>query len=199
MIIPTTRVNFISREKGNGVIATAPIPIGTVTWVFDDLDRTFSPEQFARLSPAAQENVLNYSYTNSKGELVFCWDNERYINHSFHPNCVLTPHGFELAVRDIEIGEEMTNDYGFLNIIAPFSVDNEGTARNTVYPDDLLHFSDQWDALLRDAYARLLFVPQPLQPYFASTTQWQKAEAVAAGRQSMTSIKTLYFHRRHAY
>jgi len=195
MIIPCTRVTFINDEKGNGVIATKPIRQGTITWFFDDLDRTFSPQQFAALSPTAQENVLNYSYTNNKGELVFCWDNERFINHSFKPNCILTPYGIELAVKDIEKGEELTNDYGFLNIIEPFPVDGDDTGRrHTVFPDDLLRHSSEWDQLLRRAFDRLPAVNQPLQPYLPPD-RWQAAMAVAARQQPMQSIRTLFFDR----
>jgi hypothetical protein len=34
------------------------------------------------------------------------------MNHSCQPNCLGTLHGFEVAVRDITIDEQLTNDYG---------------------------------------------------------------------------------------
>lgn len=194
MIFPFTRVTHISAEKGLGVVATEKIPKGTITWVFDELDREFSPEAFARMSPLTQESILNYSYTNRTGNLVFCWDNERYINHSFKANCMLTPYNFEIALQDIEKDEELTDDYGFLNIIAPFSADSEGTDRTTVYPDDLLRYSDIWDAQLRQAFAHLLEVRQPLKPYF-SPADWQQVVSIASGQKPMESIRTCYFDR----
>ncbi len=194
MIIRCTEVVFIDETKGRGVVATQRIPKGTVTWVFDDLDREFSPAEFARLSAPCQEAVINYSYRNSKGNLIFCWDNERYINHSFRNNCCLTPYNFEIAVRDIEPGEELTDDYGFLNIIAPFDVDAEGTDRSTVYPDDLLRMSDVWDRQLREAFDRLLEVDQPLRPVF-SPTAWRLAESIARCETTMASIKNCYYNQ----
>jgi uncharacterized protein len=191
MIIPSTQVVHISESKGRGVVATAPIPRGTVTWVGDELDREFTPAQFQRLAPTTQEIVLTYSYRNRRGNLFFCWDNERYINHSFRPNCCLTPYHFEIAVRDIAIGEELTNDYGFLNIIAPFAVEDEGTGRDTVYPDDLLRHSGEWDQLLAGAFSRLLQVEQPLRRFFTDRA-WREAEAVASGRAAMVSIGSCY-------
>ncbi|MGB3209367.1 MAG: SET domain-containing protein [Desulforhopalus sp.] len=194
MIIPCTQVVYINDVKGHGVIASAHIPKGTVTWVFDELDREFSPDQFNRLSKPCQEAILTYSYRNSRGDLVFCWDNERYINHSFRPNCCLTPYKFEIAVRDIAQGEELTNDYGFLNIIEPFNVDSEGTDRSTVYPDDLLRYDSNWDSLLREALDCFLHVEQPLKMLFPEKT-WQTAISIARRETTMTSIKTCYYNK----
>lgn len=194
MIIGCTEVVFINDSKGRGVVATARIPKGTVTWVFDDLDREFAMADLALLPEPCREAVITYSYRNSKGRLVFCWDNERFINHSFRNNCCLTPYNFEIAVRDIEPGEELTDDYGFLNIIAPFAVDPEGTDRSTVYPDDLLRYSDIWDTQLRQAFERLLQVEQPLRPVFKPET-WRLAESVARGETTMASIQNCYYNQ----
>jgi len=45
MMHPHTKVQFISDEVGHGVVATAFIPKGTITWVQDPLDRVFSPAE----------------------------------------------------------------------------------------------------------------------------------------------------------
>jgi uncharacterized protein len=193
MIIPCTKVAHINDIKGNGVVATEKIPKGTATWVFDDLDREIPLHMLDAMSPPCREAILTYSYRNNKGHLIFCWDNERYINHSFKPNCCPTPYGFELAVHDIEPGEELTNDYGMLNIIAPFEVDAEGGDRTIIYPDDLLRYSDRWDELLRDAFDHFLTVQQPLQQVFSPST-WKLAESIARGQTAMLSIRNCYFN-----
>jgi hypothetical protein len=195
MIIGCTEVVSIDDVKGRGVTATARIPQGTVTWVFDDLDREIPMARLDQFSPPCRESVLTYSYRNSKGNLVFCWDNERYINHSFRPNCCLTAYNFEIAIRDIEPGEEITNDYGTLNIIAPFAVDSEGTDRTTVYPDDLLRYSEYWDGRLREAFNRLLEVDQPLREVFQPEV-WRLAEFVARGETAMASIRNCYYNQK---
>ena len=192
MIIPCTKVVHINALKGNGVVATENIAKGTVTWVFDDLDREIPPQALDAMSMVCREAVLTYSYRNNKGNLIFCWDNERYINHSFQPNCCLTPYHFEIAIRDIQAGEEITNDYGVFNIIEPFVVDGEGGNRTTVYPDDLLRYSREWDLRLQEAFSRFLHVPQPLRPLFP-VKAWQFAEAVARGERSMASIRECYY------
>ncbi len=193
MIIPCTKVVHINDSKGNGVVATEKIPQGTVTWVFDDLDREIPMDRLKRMSLPCREAILTYSYRNKQGHLIFCWDNERFINHSFKPNCCLTPYKFEIAVKDIEAGEELTNDYGTFNIIAPFTVDSEGSDRSTVYPDDLLRYSDRWDAQLHEAFGRFLHVEQPLRQIF-SPGIWKLAESVARGKTAMASIRDCYYN-----
>ena len=61
MIHPHTELKFISKEVGNGVVATQFIPAGTITWVLDKLDGEISPKEFKNYEPAYQ-NILN-TYT----------------------------------------------------------------------------------------------------------------------------------------
>lgn len=193
MIHPATKVTFINEAKGNGVVATAPIPRGTITWVFDDLDREIPMAALAAMGEACREAVLTYSYRNRNGNLIFCWDHERYINHSFFPNCFLTPYGFELANADIAVGEELTNDYGMFNIIAPFPVDSQGGERTVVYPDDLLHYGKGWDEELRQVFPSVLTVPQPLRPLL-SEERWRQIESLARGETAIASLRECYYN-----
>ena len=41
------------------------------------------------------------------------FDNMRFMNHSKNPNCVDLKNGLCVAIKDIEIGEELTCDYSF--------------------------------------------------------------------------------------
>ena len=124
MLHPDTELKYVSPEIGYGIFATALIPNGTITWVKDELDRIVPKEDLEKLNPANLENLLKYSYRNYRGDYVFCWDLTRYVNHSYRPNSILTPLGFEIAIRDILPGEEVTNDYGTLNIIESFECAN---------------------------------------------------------------------------
>jgi uncharacterized protein len=193
MIHPATKVTFINEVKGNGVVATAPIPRGTITWVFDDLDREIPMAALEAMSEPCREAVLTYSYRNRHGNLIFCWDHERYINHSFFPNCFLTPYGFEVAIADIAAGEELTNDYGMFNIIAPFPVDSQGGERTVVYPDDLLRYGEGWDEVLRKVFPSLLTVPQPLRPLL-SDERWRQIESLARGETAIASLRECYYN-----
>ena len=116
MIHPHTELKYISPEMGHGVVATQFIPAGTITWTQDQLDRVFTLEEFNHLDKLYQNIFDVYSFKNNKGNLVLCWDNGRYVNHSFNSNCLSTAYDFEIAIRDIKAGEQLTDDYGYLNI-----------------------------------------------------------------------------------
>jgi len=191
MIHPDTRLQFISEESGHGVVAVNPIPRGTITWVKDPLDRTFSPSAIARMPQACRDVLDHFCYRDRRGHYALCWDHARFINHSFRPNCIATAYEFELAVRDIAAGEELVNDYGFLNIVEPFRPRDEGTRRKVVYPDDLRRCHRQWDRLLATAFKALPAVEQPLQSIF-SAAHWRRVQDVASGRCGMKSILNNY-------
>ncbi len=192
MIHPDTEVRYIDSNKGNGLFAVKAIPRGTITWSFDPLDREIPPEELAGYDLLYQEILLKYSFRNTKGNYIFCWDNCRYTNHSFKANCCLTPYEFQLAIRDIQSGEELTDDYGYLNIIEPFEADPEGGDRTVVYPDDLLRFSGKWDKQLESAFPRMMQVEQPLKKYLPRQT-WETIEAINLGRIKPLSIRSCYY------
>ncbi|SDK86976.1 hypothetical protein SAMN04488034_101711 [Salinimicrobium catena] len=162
MMHPHTEVRFISKEIGHGVVATRFIPRGTITWVQDELDRVLTPAEVEKMRPQTRELVDKYSFRNNKGHFVLCWDLSKYVNHSFRSNCLSTAYDFELAVRDINEGEQLTDDYGYLNVVEPFKALDEGAERDTVYPDDLLRYHQEWDAQLFQAFRHFKQVEQPL-------------------------------------
>ncbi|GAB6193089.1 SET domain-containing protein [Desulfocastanea catecholica] len=192
MIHPDTEVRFIDNNKGYGLFATTFIACGTITWCLDALDREIQPAELACYDPIYQEILLKYSFRNKRGNYIFCWDNCRYTNHSFKANCCLTPYDFEIAVRDIQPGEEITDDYGYLNIIEPFEADAEEGDRTVVYPDDLLHFAGRWDAQLAATFPRMMLVAQPLQKFLPGKT-WQTIQAIHQGKIKPLSISSCYY------
>ncbi|MCK3683430.1 SET domain-containing protein [Maribellus sp. YY47] len=192
MIHPHTELKFISAEIGYGVFASQLIPAGTITWVKDPLDRELSKTDIENLAPICRPLVETYTYRNNKGNYVLCWDIARYTNHSFRPNSMATAYGFEIAVSDIKPGEQLTNDYGFLNIIEPFRPSDEGTRRKTVYPDDLLKYHKQWDNTLKKAFVRTPHVSQPLKQLL-SNAQWETILKIERGECEPESIRNNYF------
>jgi len=195
MIHPDTEVRFIDNNKGYGLFAVHPIPRGTVTWSLDPIDREIKPEEMAGYDAIYQEILLKYSFRNKKGNYIFCWDNCRYTNHSFMANCCLTPYEFQIAIRDIQPGEELTDDYGYLNIIEPFEADPEGGDRTVVYPDDLLRLSEKWDKQLEAAFSKMMQVEQPLKKFMPGKT-WETMQAINQGRIKPLSIRTCYYEVR---
>lgn len=187
MIHPLTELKFISNEIGYGVVAREFIPKGTITWVLDKLDREFSPFEIQTMEPIYQEILDFYTFRNNNGNYVLCWDNGRYVNHSFNSNCLTTAYDFEIAIRDILPGEQLTDDYGYLNIPYPFRGIDEGTRRKIVYPDDLVKYHKIWDKKIEKAFPQITKVNQPLRTLI-SDEKWNEIEAIDRGDKQMLSI-----------
>ena len=163
MIHPHSELRFISPEIGFGVVATEFIPKGTITWVLDPLDQVVTPERAALLPSTLAQHLDIYSYQNGRGERILCWDHARFVNHSCHPTSLAPGFDLEIAVRDIHPGEQITDDYGSLNIDSAFQCAC-GTARcrGIVGPGDFERHSEEWDTLVRAAFPQIGLVQQPL-------------------------------------
>lgn len=188
MLHPKTELRFVSSEIGYGIFATEFIPQGTIMWVKDELDRIILKDDLAKLTPPNLENLLKYTYRNHEGNYIFCWDLTRYVNHSFEPNSMLTPLGFEIAITDIQIGDEITNDYGTLNIIEPFQcAKGPKDGREFVCPDDLSRFHQTWDKQVREAFQHISQVEQPLQR-FLTPLQVDEISLITRGEATIPSV-----------
>lgn len=193
MIHPDTELRFINDVIGYGVVATRLIPKGTITWALDKLDRSFTPHQISELDPLYQQMLEKYTYRNPLGNHVLCWDNARFVNHSSKSNCITTAYDFELAIRDIQPGEELTDDYGYLNIEEPFEVMPEaGTDRTIVYPDDLLRYYHIWDEKLLNAFPAIFTVDQPLFKIVGTETKG-KINRIIQRQEKFDSILHCYY------
>lgn len=193
MIHPDTELRFINHEIGYGVVATKRIPRGSITWVKDKLDRAFTSEEIHKLDELYQNILSKYTFRDRQGNHILCWDNARFVNHSYDSNCVSTAYDFELAVRDIEAGQELTDDYGYLNLTEPFeALPEKRSKRKRVNPDDLVHFHEYWDRKLRHAFKQFPKVEQPLQKLLAPELV-EKCIAIANGKAEMDSILTTYY------
>lgn len=192
MIHPKTELRYINNEVGHGVVATEFIPAGTITWVLDKLDREFTPQKFHSMEPIYQNILDTYTYRNNKGNFVLCWDHGRYVNHSFNSNCLTTAYDFEIAIRDIQPGEQLTDDYGYLNIPAPFKAMDEGTERKIVYPDDLVRYYKVWDKKIKNVFGNIILLDQPLKTLL-NPGLWNKIEQIINGGDQLDSILNNYY------
>ncbi len=192
---PDTEVRFINDVVGYGVVAKKFIPRGTITWVQDDLDQLLTENEVEKMHPDVQEQVEKYCFRNNKGQLVLCWDLAKYVNHSFNANCLSSAYDFEVAVRDIEPGEQLTDDYGYLNISEPFKAVDEGTGRDMVYPDDLLKYHEKWDRQLEGAFENFEQVEQPLIKLVSSAVL-EKIKSSLAKNEPLDSILNLYYEEK---
>lgn len=193
MIHPHTELRFISPEIGYGVVATKFIPKGTITWALDKLDREFTPQQLSEMDDIYKHIIDVYAYRNNKGNFVLCWDNARFVNHSFNSSCLTTAYDFEIAIRDIHPGEQLTDDYGYLNVTEPFRAAPEGTRRKVVYPDDTAKYFKVWDKKLKAPFQFIPKLEQPLGNLLSAET-WAKVRSICKGEAEMDSILTTYYH-----
>ena len=192
MIHPKTELRFISNEVGYGVFATDFIPAGTITWVLDKLDREFRPEEFFAMDLVYQNIIDTYTFRNNIGNYILCWDHGRFVNHSFNSNCLTTAYDFEIAIRDILPGEQLTDDYGYLNIKDPFTAVDEGTERKIVYPDDLVRYYKVWDEQILKVFGKINAYEQPLRVLIKDEL-WDKVQKIIAGKQQIDSILNNYY------
>ena len=121
MIHPDTEVRRCRGDFGYGIFATAPIPKGTITFAKDPLDIDISPAMYDLLSHSSRAHVEKYSYLEASGNRVLSWDTAKYVNHSCEANSLSTGWGFEIAIRHIKAGEELTDDYGLFNMSSGLS------------------------------------------------------------------------------
>ena len=195
MMHPHTELRYIDEKIGFGVFATQFIPKGTLTWALDDLDQILGPEAVDALDEDRKKLVLKYSYRNQNGKYILCWDNGRFVNHSFHANCIGTAYEVEIAVRDIYPGEQLTDDYGSLNVDEPFDcLPEEGTDRTRVMPGDLIEYADTWDAQAIEAFRSYNAVEQPLAHLIRP--EFREKVAIAAREHRLVdSIRAIYYDR----
>ena len=116
MLLVSTTVKA-SPIHGLGCFTNERINTGQLVWKFDErLDRRLPAADLAALPQPAQDFLLMYANREIyRGQDVFtlCGDHARHMNHSDEANLVSTGPELELdvAVRDIEIGEELTCNY----------------------------------------------------------------------------------------
>ena len=116
MLLVKTRLDK-SPIHGFGVFAVERIPRGTPVWRFmAPFDQDLSPAVLDDLSEQHRQWMLHYGYIDIHSKrLILCGDDARFMNHSDNPNIAsdfnLDSYGVDIAVRDIEVGEEITTDY----------------------------------------------------------------------------------------
>jgi SET domain-containing protein len=107
-----------SKIHGIGLFAEEFISKGTVVWRFTrGFDLKFSREDILSFPVVLQLYLYTYCWRSKKSGLYcFSSDNGKHFNHSDKPNCLSEYRDGEeevitTAVRDIQIGEEITDNY----------------------------------------------------------------------------------------
>ena len=107
---------YIDRSsiEGIGLFAAEYIPKGTLVWKFSGLDQMLSEDKLLSMRLTEIEMYYFRRYEFGKDNLyIFCADDAKYCNHSDNPNTEGYPNQY--AIKDIQIGEEITCHYGNIN------------------------------------------------------------------------------------
>jgi hypothetical protein len=190
LIHPDSELRLVNPFIGYGLFATRLIPKGTITWAADWLDQVISPARLKSLPDLLKNHACKYSYLNGRGDRILCWDHGRFVNHSCAAACLSPGFDFEIAVRDIAPGEEITDDYGTLNLEEPFPcLCGEPNCRGHVLPDDPVRHAGKWDRLIAAAFPAIDRVDQPL---WDLVSEKEAVQRVLSGELPLPSILTHY-------
>ncbi|MBT32521.1 MAG: SET domain-containing protein-lysine N-methyltransferase [Thalassobius sp.] len=163
MIHPNTELRFINDAVGLGIFAKTFIPEGTIVYVKDSLEIEISPEDYAKHSDQMKDVIEKYSYIDQRGVHIISWDHAKYVNHCCNCNTISTAYGFEIAIRDIFPGEEITDEYGLFNIKQEIPLlCNNAHCRKMVRPEDFDNYYPQWDEKIKKSLTGSDKLPQPL-------------------------------------
>lgn len=111
MVHPDTCVQ--STLKGLGLFAKRTFKRGEILWIADDFDIKIPLQDYLRLQDKQLQVFNVYSYLDYKNRVIVPWDAGKYVNHSCAPNStgLLEFDNVSIAMRDIQPGEEIVEDY----------------------------------------------------------------------------------------
>lgn len=193
MIHPDTELRFINNFKGRGVFATKPIPKGTLTYVKDDLEVVISPGDQRLSDPRYRKLIDTYSFIDRDGKRVLSWDHAKYVNHCCQCNTMSTGYGFEIAIRDIAMGEEITDEYSMFNFPSSIQLHCEKSpCRESITSNDLKQYHKDWDEKVKSALGRFQNVDQPLSPFLCKETEVLLDEYFNNGNHYISVLELAY-------
>src|SRR5690606_7762543 len=98
-------------------------------------------------------------------------------------------YGFEIAIRDIQKGEQITDEYGIFNLTYPMEVScGSANCRKVIKPDDFDTYYKEWDNKIRKSIVRLFEVEQPLMSF----VEKESREELDSFFQNPDSYKSVY-------
>jgi SET domain-containing protein len=108
---------FLSTSSihGMGLFAAENIRKGSLIWQYHpNTTQVFWKRQFLAkcfsMPLSASLEFVNYSYVK-EGNIYYLNDNLKFINHAPNPNVEFNSYKSRVALRDIEKGEELTENY----------------------------------------------------------------------------------------
>jgi hypothetical protein len=164
-------------------LATDFIPAGTLVYVQDELDIIIVPDSPLLQRPLQSAVIEKYSVLEPPdGRRVLAWDAAKYVNHCCHANIISTGYGFEIALRDIQEGEEITDEYGLFNLDWNLTlICQQPHCRGQLSPADGKTYWTQWDEQIQTVLPLVLTLPQPLWPLLDAQTEAELRHYLSSG------------------
>ena len=191
---PNSEVRFVNEQVGLGVFATSFIPAGTIVYVDDPLDIVFLPDNPILQNPILRPAIDKYAVIEPGDKRVLAWDISRYVNHCCHCNSMSTGYGFEIALRDIQAGEEIRDEYGIFNLgwTMELKCEYAEQCRGCLLPDDFDTYAVNWDEKIVVALQQAQHVEQPLWGLLDEETAVSLTHYLQTGEnyKSVTALKT---------
>jgi len=195
MIHPKTELKYINDQVGYGVFATDDIPEGTIVYVKDSLEVVITPTEFLLHTTEMKEVIDKYSYIDEHGNRIISWDFAKYVNHCCNCNTISTGYGFEIAIRDIKKGEQITDEYGVFNLEEEMTlVCGEKNCRMKVTPEDFDNYYQDWDEKIKNSIGKLFHLEQPLMPFIDGNTR-RELNAFYKNPKKYKSVYSLRYHK----
>lgn len=195
MIHPDTELKHVNETKGRGIFATKLIPLGTITYVKDPLEIEIAPGDPRRQNPDLNPIIEIYTYIDEKGMRILSWDDAKYVNHCCNCNTMSTGYGFEIAIRDIAAGEEITDEYGMFNFEYTLELScDKSDCRKTVSGKDLDTYFREWDQVVSNALESVNNVEQPLLTFLDKETHNDLQQFLNTG-EGYRSVLNLRFKK----
>lgn len=199
MIHPHTVLRHVNDAIGDGIFASADIPKGTLVYVKDPLEIDLSREEFEALDGPVRELADKYSYIEERGHRILSWDTAKYVNHSCQPNTISAGYGFEIAIRDIRKGEEVTDEYGLFNLESTIVCHcGSPSCRGMISGSDIDHYHVLWDQWVISALRAIPSVEQPLWTYLDRGTRRSLNQFLSKGSGYRSVLELKYRPRPRA-
>jgi uncharacterized protein len=102
-----------SKIQGVGLFAAQFVSKGTKTWKLNPkVDLVITASEYKKLPKIFRKNIDDHIYQcKFTKKWIFCTDDARFMNHSSNPNIKTVRGMYDVSLRDINEGEELTVDY----------------------------------------------------------------------------------------
>jgi uncharacterized protein len=190
MFHPHVQLADVGGDVGMALVATRPIPAGTVMWALCEFDIVLDGARIPQLPRPYREVLDRYAFVSPTGDAILQWDLARFANHSCDAICHSVAYDVEIAVRDVAPGEQVTTEYGNLNRNFHFQCAcGTPRCRGFVRHDDVLRHGDEWDRMIADVLPLYSMVEQPLAAVLAGRVS---TLAVLEGRHPLIPSRNGY-------